>query len=118
MRPNVEWLIAALPREEAELARTRLDQLGQTCACGLGVAGALAALVLYVTGLAFWFDLTINNAWRFGIVGFAVALVGAGLGKTVGLIRARSRRNRLIGELCARISALDRSPSGASNAKL
>jgi hypothetical protein len=37
MRPNVEWLIAALPREEAELARTRLDQLGRACACGLRV---------------------------------------------------------------------------------
>ena len=118
MRTNVEWLIAALPRDEAELARTRLDQLGQTCACGLGVAGALAALVLYVTGFAFWFDLTVNNAWRFGVVGFALSLAGAGLGKTFGLMRARSQRNRFIDELRARIAAFDRSASGASNAKL
>jgi len=117
MRPNVEWLIAALPREEAELARTRLDQLGQTCACGLAVAGALAALVLYVAGLAFWVDLTVDNAWRFGLVGFAVSLAGAGLGKTFGLMRARSQRNRFVDELRARIAALGRSPSAASNAK-
>jgi O-antigen ligase len=116
MRTNVEGLIAALPRDEAELARTRLDQLERTCACGLGVVCALAALVLYVAGLAFWIDLTVDNAWRFGVVGFAVALIGAGLGKTVGLIRARSQRNRFVDELRARIAALDRSPSGASNA--
>jgi hypothetical protein len=118
MRPNVEWLIAALPREEAELARTRLDQLEQTCACGLAVVGALAALVLYVAGLAFWVDLTADNAWRFGLVGFALALAGAGLGKTFGLMRARNQRNRFIDELRARIAAHDRLASGAANAKL
>jgi hypothetical protein len=118
MRTNVEGLIAGLPRDEAELARTRLDQLEQTCACGLGVASALAALVLYVAGLAFWFDLTADNAWKFGVVGFAVALVGAGLGKTVGLIRARNQRNRFVDELRARIAALKHAPPGASNAKL
>jgi hypothetical protein len=118
MRTNVEGLIGALPRDEAELAWTRLNQLEQRCACGLGVVGALAALVLYIAGLAFWIDLTVDNAWRFGVVGFAVALIGAGLGKAVGLIRARSQRNRFVDELRARIAALDCSPSSASNAKL
>jgi hypothetical protein len=118
MRTNVERLIAALPREEAELARTRLDQFGQTCACGFGVVGALAALVLYVAGLVFWVDLTADNAWRFGLVGFALSLAGAGLGKTFGLMRARNQRNRFIDELRARVAALNRSPSGAANAKL
>jgi hypothetical protein len=113
MHTNVEWLIAALPREEAGQARARLDQLGQTCACEFGVAGAFATLLLYATGLAFWLDLTANNAWMFGVIGFAVSVVGAGLGKTFGLMRARSQRNRFVAELYSRVSALD----GAPNAK-
>jgi hypothetical protein len=42
MRTDVKSLIAALPQEEAERARARLDRLEQTCACGLAVAGAFA----------------------------------------------------------------------------
>jgi hypothetical protein len=109
----VSELIALLPREEAERARRRFDQLEQACACGLGVAGAFAALALYATGVAFWLDLTANNAGLFGAIGFAVSLLGAGLGKAFGLIRARSQRNRLLDELYSRVAVLDGSPSGA-----
>jgi hypothetical protein len=118
MRTNVEWLIAALPREEAERARTRLDQLGRTCACGYGVAGAFAALALYATGVALWLDLTANNALTLGAIGFAVSVLGAGLGKTFGLIRARSQRNRFLDELYSRVATLDGSTPRAPNAKL
>jgi hypothetical protein len=111
MHTNVESLIAALPREEAGLARARLDRLGQTCACGFGVAGALVTLLLYAAWLAFWLDLTANNAWMLGVIGFAVSVAGAGLGKTFGLMRARSQRNRFLAELSSRVSTLDGSRS-------
>jgi hypothetical protein len=113
-RPVAE-LIALLPRAEAERARRRLDQLEQACACGLGVAGAFAALALYATGVAFWLDLTANNAWMFGAIGFAVFVLGAGLGKTFGLIRVRSQRNRLIDELDSRVAILNGSAWDAPN---
>jgi hypothetical protein len=113
-RPVAE-LIALLPRAEAERARRRLDQLEQACACGLGVAGAFAALALYATGVAFWLDLTANNAWMFGAIGFAVFVLGAGLGKTFGLIRVRSQRNRLIDELDSRLAILNGSAWDAPN---
>jgi hypothetical protein len=96
MRTDVKSLIAALPQEEAERARARLDRLEQTCACGLAVAGAFAALLLYVSGLALWLDLTANNAWMVSVTGFAVSVLGAGLGKTFGLMRARSQRGRFL----------------------
>jgi hypothetical protein len=109
----VSELIALLPRGDAERARRRLDQLEQACACGFGVVGAFAALALYAPGVALWLDLTANNAWMFGAIGFAVSVFGAGLGKALGLIRARSQRKRLLDELYSRVAILDGSPSGA-----
>jgi hypothetical protein len=117
MRTDVEWLIAALPRDEAELARTRLDQLGQMCACGFGVAGTFAALVLYATGLTLWLDLTADNVWTLAVIGFAVSVAGAGLGKVFGLMRVRGQRNRFLSELYSRVSSLDGSRSSAADAK-
>ena len=102
---DVESLIAALPPQEAERTRKRLGQLAQTCACGFGVAGALAALALYGTGLVLWLDLTAHNPWTLGAIGFAGSVAGAGAGKFLGLMRARRQRNRLLAELHARVSA-------------
>jgi hypothetical protein len=116
MRTNVEWLINALPREEAERVRRRLDQLERACGCEFAVAGAFAALALYVTGVAFWLDFTANNVWALGAIGFAVCVVGAGLGETFGLTRARNQRDRLLDELYSRVATVDGSPSGALNA--
>jgi hypothetical protein len=116
-RPVAE-LIAHLPREEADRARRRLDQLERTCACGFGVVGAFAALALYVSGVALWFDVTANNAWALGAIGFAVFVVGAGLGKTFGLIRVRRQQDRLLDELYSRVAPLDASPSDAPNATI
>jgi hypothetical protein len=99
--------LTALPREEAERARRRLDQLERACACGFGAAGAFVALALYVIGVVLWFDLTANNVWPLGAIGFAVLIVGAGLGKTFGLIRARGQRDRLLDELYSRLATLD-----------
>ena len=113
-RPVPDFI--ALPREEAERARSRLDQLERTCACGFGVAGAFLALAPYFTAVAFWLDPTANNAWALGAIGFVVLLIGAGLGKTFGLRRARSQRERLLDELYSRVATLDGSPLGALNA--
>lgn len=113
-RPVPELI--ALPREEAERVRSRLDQLERTCACGFGVAGAFLALSLYIAPVAFWFDPTANNVWPFGAVGFVVLLIGAGLGKAFGLRRARSQRDRLLDELYSRTATPDGSALRALNA--
>jgi len=104
--------LIALPREEAERAQRRLNQLERTCACGFGVAGAFVALAPYVTAVAFWLEPTANNAWALGAIGFVVLLIGAGLGKTFGLRRAHSQRDRLLDELYSRVATLDDSPLG------
>jgi hypothetical protein len=63
-----------------------------------------------------WLDPTANNAWALGAIGFVLLLIGAGLGKTFGLRRARSQRERLLDELYSRVATLDGSPLGALNA--
>jgi hypothetical protein len=127
MRNRMEWLrrpwrreapsrkrpipeLSVLPREEADRARRRLDQLERTCACGFSVAGAWLTFAPYAAGVAYWFDLTANNAWALGGIGFAVLIVGAVLGKIFGLTRARIQRDRLLDELYSRVATLGASP--------
>lgn len=96
--------LSALPREEAERARRRLHQLDGACGCKLGVAIACVVVTLYITAVAVWLDLIADNPWVIGAIAFAVLIVGAGVGKTFGLVRARSQRNRLLDELHSRVA--------------
>jgi len=97
--------------------RRRLDQLERACGCEFGRGGRVrGARALRHRGPPFG---SISPRTTFGRpvpIGFAVCVVGAGLGKTFGLIRARNQRNRLLDELYSRVATVDGSPSRALNA--
>lgn len=108
--------LSALPREEAERARRRLDQLDGACGCKFAVAITVVALAVYIMGVASWLDLTKDNAWAIGAIGLVVLVVGAVAGKTLGLRRARRQRDRLLDELYSHVETVDGLHRGASNA--
>lgn len=96
--------LAALRPEEAEQARARLAELEHACGCALGSAIAFAALGAYIAVLVFGPGLLAESWWvsvGVGAVGFVLA---AGAGKTLGQMRARQQRDRLIDELHWRIA--------------
>lgn len=105
--------LTALPANEAEQVRTRLDELEHACGCALGSAIALTALGAYVAVLALGPGLLADSWWISVGVGAVVFVLAAGAGKTLGQMRARQQRERLIDELHWRI-AVGRAGSGGS----
>jgi len=93
--PNLTTLSA----DEAELVRTRLDELHHACGCGLGSAVAFMALAAYITVLGIGTGLVADSRWISVGVGGTVFVLAAGVGKTLGQIRARQQRDRLIDDL-------------------
>jgi hypothetical protein len=100
-RPHPD--LSQLPTRDAELVRARLAKLDSACGCALGAGVALIALVLYV---AIFAELLGGGTWTKIGVGAAVFVLGAVMGKTLGLMRARYARDRLIDEVHTRIADL------------
>jgi hypothetical protein len=96
--------LTALPREDASRARARLTELEHDCGCALGSTIAFAALAAYVVLLVFGPGLLVGSPWISVGVGAAVFVLAAGVGKTLGLMRARIERERLIDELHRQIT--------------
>lgn len=96
--------LTALPAEEAERARSRLAELENACGCALGSAVAFTALAAYIAVLPFGPGLLADSWWVSVGVGAVVFVLAAGAGKTLGQIRARQQRDRLIDELHWRIA--------------
>lgn len=96
--------LTAMPAEEAERARTRLAELENACGCTLGSAIAFTALAVYIAVLAFGPGLLSDSWWVSVGAGAMVFALAAGAGKTLGQIRARQQRDRLIDELHRRIA--------------
>jgi hypothetical protein len=91
--------LTTLSVEEAELVRTRLHELDHACGCGLGSAVALVALAAYITVLEIGTGLLADSRWISVGVGGMVFVLAAGAGKTLGQIRARKQRDRLIDDV-------------------
>lgn len=111
-RPALD--LTALPPAEAEQARARLAELAQACGCALGSAVAVTALAAYIAVLAFGPGLPADSWWVSVGVGAVVFALAAGAGKTLGQIRARQQRDRLIDELHWRIATGRAAESGAA----
>lgn len=101
-RPSPD--LAALPAEEAARAQARLDELEHACGCALGSAVAFVALTVYVAVLSLGPGLLADSWWVSVGAGAAVFVLAAGAGKTLGQLRARQQRERLIDELHWRIA--------------
>lgn len=97
--------LSVLPSEEAEQARARLANLERACGCAAGAVVGLAALGTYV-GLVLGFGLVADSRWITVGVGAAVFVLAAGAGKSLGLMWARHRRDRLIEELHWRVGTM------------
>lgn len=91
--------LTTLSAEEAELVRTRLAELDRACGCGLGSAVALIALAAYIAVLGMGTGLVADSRWLSVGVGGMVFVLAAGAGKTLGQIRARQLRDRLVDDL-------------------
>jgi hypothetical protein len=96
--------LSLLPNDEAERVRDRVQSLEKVCGCGLGAALALVALAAYV-GCVLWLGRPAGSTWVAIAVGFGVFVLAAGAGKTLGLMRARSQRGRLLDEVYARVAS-------------
>jgi hypothetical protein len=91
--------LSALPPAEAQHVREQLAKLDRACGCDLGALVALGALALYVAAVVVARDRIGGSLGvRIG-VGVAVFIIGAGIGKTLGLMRVRNRRNRLLDQI-------------------
>jgi hypothetical protein len=102
--------LSVLPREEAEQARARLAKFDRACGCAAGAVVALAALGTYI-GLVLGLGLIADSRWITVGVGAAVFVLAAGAGKTLGLMWARHRRDRLLEELHWRVGAIKETSS-------
>lgn len=96
--------LSALPADEAERVRARLHSLDTACGCEIGAAVALGALAAYAGAVA-WLGRLADSTWITIAVGVAVFVLGAGAGKTLGLMRARSRRDRLLDDVYSRVAS-------------
>jgi hypothetical protein len=100
----------ALPEQEAETARRRLARLDTACGCAEGAALAFAALILY---LLIGMELVGGGGLAQAGIGAAIFILAAGAGKTLGLMRARYARDRLLDELHSRVALLVESRDGS-----
>jgi len=96
--------LSALPRQEADRAKARIDELDRACGCEIGATLAFGALAAYVAGAALWFGRLAESTWLTVALGIAVFVLAAGAGKTLGLMRARSKRDRLVDDLYVRVA--------------
>src|SRR2546426_5693103 len=94
-----------LPQDEADRARTRLAELDRACGCTLGAIVALISLAVYV-GLVLGLGLMAGGTWATVGTGAGVFAIAGGAGKTLGLMRARTERDRLLDELHSRVAAV------------
>ena len=96
-----------LPADEAQRAHERLAELDRACGCDIGAVVALSALALYIVAMLVG-PSRIGGSLAVTIgVGLAIFIIGAGVGKTLGLMRVRYQRNRLLDELEVRMAARD-----------
>lgn len=97
--------LSGLPPGDAQHAREQLAKLDRSCGCDLGALVALPALAIYVAVVVAAPD-RIGGSLAVRIsVGLAVFIIGAGVGKTLGMMRVRSKRNRILDEIEARLAA-------------
>jgi hypothetical protein len=99
--------LSALPPAEAERARARLTELEHACGCALGSTVAFTALAAYIALLALGTGWLADSVWISLAVGAGVFVLAAGVGKTLGLMRARRQRDGLIDELHWRIATAE-----------
>jgi hypothetical protein len=87
-----------LPPDEAQRARERLEKLDHACGCAEATA-ALAGFVIAYIAVLTWNGLVLKSWWITVLVAVGVAVLGSGVGKAVGLARARFERDRFFADL-------------------
>lgn len=92
--------LSLLAREEGEQWRSKLTTLASDCGCGVGAALALLAIAIYLAAVALAPQFVKGSI----PIGVGVFLAGAGLGKFVGIWRARRLLDRSVDELKRRIT--------------
>jgi hypothetical protein len=94
--------LGGLPAPDADRIRERLAKLDRACGCTLGAAVALTATAMYVLAVVIGPGRVAGSWWATLALGTAVFLAGVGVGKSLGLTRARRQRQRLLDDLAAR----------------
>ncbi len=105
-RRGAEWSIANLPPTEAIDRSRRLAELRGECGCGTGAACAVSALVLAVAWLVVAPMPSAMIVAGHVLAALAVVVVAGGLGKLLGITRARRLLRRELVGLRSRLVAM------------
>jgi len=97
-------VVLELPGLSAEAARAAAERIvgySNECGCSLSAKCMVAGFALAVAWLALRYGaLTTNFLWRLPL-GLLCAFAGAGIGKSIGVVRARARLKSEIAKLIA-----------------
>jgi hypothetical protein len=93
--------LPGLSTEEAHAASERILSYGRECGCSLGANCMAAAFGFAVIWLAFRYGVWTSQFIRHLPWALLCAFAGAGLGKWLGIARARARLKKQIGKLIA-----------------
>ena len=87
---DIQFADGLIPAEQTEGIKRRLMSYHNSCGCGAGSLFAVFVIVMATPALIAFYKLDYLNLWQSVVLGFVVMMGGAGFGKLLGLLRAKS----------------------------
>jgi hypothetical protein len=95
----LELRLAALGVQESTEWQDKLESLRRECGCSMGTVFTILGLAAYLVFLLLGGARTLHHVWTAVLAGFGVVFVSAGMGKAIGISRARNKLQKAVEQL-------------------
>ncbi len=99
---DIQFAHDLIPEEQTENIKRRLMSYHNSCGCGAGNLFAVFVMIFVTPALISLYKLDYLPLWQVVTLGFIVMIASAGIGKFVGLWRARTALKLEINKLLPR----------------